>query len=115
MPELTAKEAAAQSVNRARRIFRGGGFEYAQNTDLLTNTQPLSYLEQQLIYESLDDKQRQMLFVGGVTIRNLIRLSQVGLVDISKISIPEKMPLELLHDEAKRLVEQGQQEATIGE
>jgi hypothetical protein len=110
--DINQESAAAQAVNRARRIFRAGGFEYAQDTPLLTNTQPLNYLEQKLIYEGLDEEKRRFLLVGGVTVRNLVRLSQAGLVDTQKISTPEKMPWELLYPRVRELVDQ--QETTKG-
>ncbi len=103
-PRKPLDKAVAESVNRARRLFRSGGFQYAPHSPYVTNSQPLSYLEQQLIYESLDDEQRRVLFIGGVTIRNLVRLSEAGLVDMSQVSVPETMPYELLHDKAKEVI-----------
>jgi hypothetical protein len=103
-PKWTDKKVAEQSVNRARRIFRAGGFEFAQDTNYVTNTQPVNYLEQQLIYQELNEEQRKMLYVGGVTIANLLRLADHGLVDLRKISIPERMPVELMHPAVKRII-----------
>lgn len=99
-PKKDHKKLAKQAVNRARRIFRNGGLEFAQFNNTLTNTQPLHYLEQELIYESLDEEERKLLFVGGVTIANFIQLSQHGLVDTSRIFVPNKKPWELLYPKA---------------
>jgi hypothetical protein len=95
-PQKDAKKLAKQAVNRARRIFRHGGIEFAQSNNYLTNTQPLHYLEQQLIYDSLDEEHRKYLLIGGVTIPNLVQLSRQGLVDTNDIFVPEKKPWELL-------------------
>jgi hypothetical protein len=103
-PNMTADKAAAQAVNRARRVFRSGGFEFAQNTHDLTNTQPLNYLEQRLIYEGLDHEARKFLLIGGVTIASLVELRQYGLVDTNKIIIPDEMPWQLMHPAVKELL-----------
>lgn len=71
----------------------------------------MNYLEQQLIYEELSEEQRKMLYVGGVTIANLLRLSSHGLVDLNKISIPEKMPVDLMYPAVKQILyEQSQKD-----
>ncbi len=75
MPDIASDKVAAQAVNRTRRIFRSGGLEFAQESSYLTNTQTLNYLEQQLIYASLDEQNRKLLLIGGVAINNLIRMS----------------------------------------
>jgi hypothetical protein len=103
-PEMDKEKASAQAVNRARRVFRAGGKEYAQDLPVITNTQPLSYLEQQLIYKNLSEEQRKLLFVGGVTIDNLIAISKVGLVDTNDIYIPDRMPMNILYPEVKQLI-----------
>lgn len=103
-PEVPTADIAAQAVNRTRRIFRSGGLEYAQNVGILTNTQPLHYLEQQLIYSELPENLRRILLIGGVTIKNFIRLSKVGLVNFDNIYIPEKMPWEVLYPKVKELI-----------
>lgn len=104
-PKLSSEKLAAQAVNRARRVFRSGGFEYAQGNTAITNTQPLSYLEQRLIYEELPEDHRNLLLVGGITIRNFVSLEQYGLVDGSKIIVPKQMPWQVMYPMAKRLVE----------
>ncbi|HUC79122.1 MAG TPA: hypothetical protein VMQ58_02665 [Candidatus Saccharimonadales bacterium] len=103
-PKSSHEKLAAQAINRTRRIFRSGGFEFAQNTNLLTDTQSLSYLEQELIYSELTNDQRRMLFIGGVTIRNLIKLSNHRLVDLDKVNIPKKMPWEILYPFVKDFI-----------
>jgi hypothetical protein len=103
-PHESAEHSAAVAINRARRIFRSGGFEYAQDLNLLTNTQPLAYLEQHLIYESLNDDQRRLLFVGGMKLQTFAQLAKYGLVDIDNIYIPEEMPLQQLYQKVKDLV-----------
>ena len=103
-PDKSTEQSAAEAVNRARRIFRSGGFEYAQDLTLLTNTQPLSYLEQHLIYESLDDDQRRLLFVAGIKLTTFGQLAKYGLVNIEKIYIPKEMPLQQLYQKVKDLV-----------
>lgn len=113
-PSMKPETAASQAVNRARRIYRAGGTEYAADSNILTNTQPLSYLEQQLIYESLSEEQRQFLFIGGVSLRNLVELSAAGLVKIDEISIPDKMPWQLLHDKAAKVIAQGKSSSGAG-
>ncbi len=95
-PDLKINEAVDQAVNRARRIFRFGGLQFAQDMPLVTNTQPLNYLEQRLVYQALREDQRKLLFIGGIAIHNLVQMSELGLVDLSKIFIPEKMPIEVL-------------------
>jgi hypothetical protein len=96
-PLLKPEVAALQAVNRARRVFRSGGFEFATDNSYITNTQPLSYLEQALIYSSLDPAQRKLLFVGGVTVANFLRLAEAGLVDTDRVKVPTEMPIEILY------------------
>ena len=103
-PDESAEHSAGVAINRARRIFRSGGLQYSQDLTSLTNTQPLSYLEQHLIYESLDDDQRRLLFVAGIKLTTFGELAKYGLVDIDKIYIPEKMPLQQLYQKVKDLV-----------
>lgn len=105
-PEMSSNKlaVAAQAVNRARRVFRSGGLEFAQHTNYITNTQPLNYLEQRLIYEGLNDETRKFLLVGGITIANLVELRQYGLVDTNSIRIPEKMPWQLMYPAVKALL-----------
>lgn len=104
-PEESPETLAARAVNRIRRVFGNGGFEFAKDREIVTNTQPLSYLEQELIYSSLAEEQRRLLFIGGVTLSNLVKLSQNGLVDFRKITIPVKMPLDLLFQKVKEKLE----------
>jgi len=102
--DMTADKAAAQAVNRARRVFRSGGFAFAQNTPYVTNTRSLSYLEQQLIYKKLDTQTRKFLLVGGITIANLVELRRYGLVDTDNITIPDNMPWQLMYPAVKELL-----------
>lgn len=103
-PEAIHNKLAAQAVNRARRIFRSGGFEFAQGMPILTNTQTLNYLEQQLIYRGLPEQQRHLLFMGGVSLSSLSKLSRIGLVDARKIYLPSRAPWEILYPKAKVLM-----------
>jgi hypothetical protein len=98
MPDMDSDKVAAQAINRTRRIFRSGGLEFAQEGPYLTNTQPLNYLEQRLIYENLGERNRKLLLLGGVAVNNFVRLSELGLMDPAAIKIPEKQPWQLLHD-----------------
>lgn len=106
-PSMPYEIAAAQAVNRTRRAYRSGGFEYAYNMPLLTNSQPLRYLEQELIYKGLTPERRQLLFIGGVSIVNLLELSATGLIDLEKMFIPKKMPWELMHKRVKDILTNG--------
>lgn len=103
-PTMAHEKAAAQAVNRTRRAYRSGGFEYARNLAVLTNSQSLRYLEQGLIYKSLTAEQLKLLFIGGVSTKNLLELSAVGLVDINQMYIPKKMPWEIMHKKAKGIL-----------
>jgi hypothetical protein len=105
-PALKPDKAAAQAVNRARRAYASGGFEYAQDLPVITNSRALSYLEQGLIYKGLSPEQRRLLFVGGISIANMQRLSRTGLVDLDKIYIPSKTPWELMYPRIKELATQ---------
>jgi hypothetical protein len=104
-PKQAPEKAAAQAVNRARRIFRSGGFEYAQDQAAVTNTRSLIYLEQQLIYESMSDEQRRLLFLGGVTVDSALQLAGSGIIDLDRIVIPKKMPWELMYPKIKVALE----------
>lgn len=107
-PDMSIKDAVDQAVNRAQRVYREGGYEYAKNTEIVTNSQPLFYLEQQLIYENLEEEHRDLLLIGGITLRNLIGLQREGLVDLHKMTIPEKKAWELLHPHVKQLIQSGE-------
>jgi hypothetical protein len=63
-------------------------------------------LEQGLIYKGLSPEQRRLLFVGGISIANMQRLSRTGLVDLDKIYIPSKTPWELMYPRIKELATQ---------
>jgi hypothetical protein len=104
-PDMNLDRVALQSVNRTRRIFRGGGLEYAQNTNYVTDSQPLNYLEQNLIYENLSEKQRNMLYLGGIAIKNFNRLAEFGLVDKTEIKIPSQKPIDILFPTVRELID----------
>lgn len=103
-PHMPTEDAAERAVNSVRRIYRSGGMEFGLRSPVLTNTQTLSYLEQRLLYEALPEEQRRLLLVGGVTVANLVQLAEYGLVNTAKITLPEKMPWELLYPHVKRAV-----------
>ncbi len=103
-PTMSPEKAAAQAVNRARRAYRSGGFEYARDLPVLTNSQPLRYLEQELIYKNLTPERRKLLFIGGVSIANLLELSAAGLVNLDQMFIPEKKPWELMYPRVKNIL-----------
>ncbi len=107
-PELTMQGAAQIAVNRARRLYRGGGKEYAIDNDFITNSQPMSYLEQELIYKSLGEEKRTLLFIGGVPLASMVELVRVGLIDVSRMVIPEKRPWEILAPAVHRAILQVQ-------
>lgn len=103
-PSKSPQEAATQAVNRTRRGYRYGGFEYARELKTLTNSQPLSYLEQELVYKNLAPKQRKLLFIAGISIENILRLSAMSLLNLDQMFIPEKKPWELMNKIIKDLI-----------
>jgi len=94
-PKMSLRKVAERAVNRTRRIFRYGG-EFAYGLPELTNTQPLYYLEQQLIYENLPEDKKKLLLIGRISLENLVELRNTGLVNLDHLFVPEKMPWQIL-------------------
>ena len=83
------------ATDRTRRIFRGsgtseGGFDLASASNLLTNSKNTLYLEQKILLDKLKEKGlEKYAFLGKVNLESLITLSEIGLLDPSKIRMPE--------------------------
>jgi len=103
-PKGDKRKAAELAFNRAGRLFRRGG-KYSDNSRHLTNSQPLVYLEQEILAQELSAKGlSNLLMIGGVNIEMLAELKRVGLLDLSKVTLPEKRPSEILEEDIiKRL------------
>jgi hypothetical protein len=104
-PKLKPSVAARRAVNRAQRLFRSGGMAYAQETPYLTSTQPINYLEQQLVVDSIPEDKRHLLLIGGLTLANMVRLSRAGIINLDKAYIPDQMPWQLFYPKVKAYLE----------
>lgn len=97
-------EAMKLAVNRAMRLFRNGG-DYTDISGYLTNSQPLVYVEQELLTRSLiEHNLEKLLLINGINIEMLSQLHQVGLLSLDSIWEPSKRPSEMLEDEIAKLL-----------
>lgn len=109
-PEMSQRKAAEQAVDRAMRLFRNGG-QYDDDSVHLTNSQPLVYLEQDILVQKLKESGcEKLLYVNGVNLEMLAKLHRVGLVDLDKITVPKKHPSEVIMDEIEALINNAKKE-----
>lgn len=93
-PDADPVDRAQHAFNRTGRIFRKGG-AWAEGAHV-TDSQPLQYLEQELVARSLDEEQEKILLAGGFNLQTLQGMNKLGLVDIDKLWIPETKPWDIL-------------------
>jgi hypothetical protein len=92
---ISKDEAAGLAFNRTARLFRRSG-DLSNESSYLTNSQPLVYLEQELVARQLREKGKtELLMIGGANIEMLAELKRVGMLDLSKLFIPDKRPSEI--------------------
>jgi len=104
-PEIDKRKAAEQAVDRAMRLFRNGG-RYDDDSIHLTNSQPLLYLEQDILAEKLKKKGfEKLLFVNGVNLEVLADLHRVGLIMLDNIIVPKELPSHVILDDVKDYIE----------
>lgn len=90
--------AAKLAFDRTARIFRGGG-RYDSDSSSVTDSQPLVYLEQELLARQLENRGlEQFLMVSGLSVQTLAELHAVDLIDSRKIEFPEQRPAEILRE-----------------
>lgn len=94
-PGIDKETAIARAANRTQRIYRKGGFEYAEGLPYLTDTQPLHYLEQAALAKKLRGEQRKILLVAGIGLHTLAVASRLGLADLKEIKLPQPSPIEI--------------------
>lgn len=98
-PDRDKREVAKHAINRAARQFRDGG-AFADRSPYPTNTQPLVYMEQELIARELvKQNSRDLLMIAGVNMEALAMLHSVGLFDREKIKIPSRKPSQIIMEE----------------
>lgn len=100
-PNADKKEVAKLAFDRATRLFRKEG-DFNSKTNHLTNSQPLVYLEQELLVRELSKKGlSKLLLLGGASIQTLADLHKIGMLDMNKITFPKRSVIEILGDEIK--------------
>jgi hypothetical protein len=105
-PSNNLTKAAKEAVDRAMRFYRNSGI-YSFNTPHLTNSQPLSYLEQELVAESLKGtKYEPLLFIANLNLQAALELESMGLFDLSEIHKPSHRPSQLIESEIHQLLNQ---------
>ncbi|MFO0920737.1 MAG: hypothetical protein U0451_03635 [Candidatus Saccharimonadales bacterium] len=100
-PEKPVHELAKRAVNRVRRIYRYGGLEYAEESPIITNSQPLNYLEGEVIQSIIPEDCQYLLAIGKISLSNLSKLSEIGLVDLEKVVIPKRTPWDIMYPNVK--------------
>ena len=77
-PENPQKKAEIAFSNTRRLFRKGGAFTGA---GMVSDSQPLHYLEQSLIARSLNDEEKKILLLGGINIPTLNELTRIGLTE----------------------------------
>jgi hypothetical protein len=107
-PTVDKLQAMDTAVDRAMRLFRNNG-RYNNHSRHLTNSQPLVYLEQELVAKKLLEKGRsELLMIGGINLEMLAELHRVGLLDLSNITLPTQKPSDIVLDDVYHLLSQTQ-------
>jgi len=97
-PGKDKKKTAVLAANRVLRIFKNDS-NLSESSEYLTNSQPLVYLEQDLVVKKLKEKGMEKLLHFGINLDVLADLHRVGMADIKNIWIPERKPSEILENE----------------
>ncbi len=71
------------AFSSTRRIFRKGGM--FTGPGMVADSQPLHYLEQSLVAQSLTGEDKKLLLVGGINIGTLNKLGRVGLLNRAEL------------------------------
>jgi hypothetical protein len=95
-PSEDSTKAAKQAIDRATRLFRNGASLNDCSTHV-SNSQPLVYLEQELLVrEARRQKAEVLTMVGGTNVLMLAELQRVGMLDLSQLKLPKQRPSQLL-------------------
>jgi len=82
-----------RSISKARRVFRDGTMQ--RNDGYVTNSKDLVYLEQDLVREVLAEYGLEWAaYAGGMSLENLRRVLQWGLLSESQITTPHLYSVE---------------------
>ncbi|MBI4100937.1 hypothetical protein HY441_00495 [Candidatus Microgenomates bacterium] len=97
-PRGKLKAKAKRAFSSTSRLFSYGG-KFVEPGQL-ANSQPLNYLEQEVIARSLPSNQHNLLLLIGLSPQSLSQLQQAGLIRIDElinsIWVPEPKPWEIL-------------------
>lgn len=92
------------AISTPRRLFRKAR-NYIEKEPYLTNSQPLDYIEQELLAENLREAGlSRFLLVGGVNLQMLAKLHKFGLVDLKSFNFPTELPSQILSTKIERLL-----------
>lgn len=95
-PKSEPKTIAKQAIDRTTRLFRNGG-SLDDCSGHVSNSQPLVYLEQELLVrESRRQQAEALTMVGGTNVLMLAELRRVGMLDLSQLTLPKQRPSQLL-------------------
>jgi len=112
-PKKSKRGAAKLAANRVLRLFRNGG-ALEDESNFLSNSQPLVYLEQDLVVKKLKEKGMEKLLHFGINLDVLADLHRVGLIDIRNIWIPDKKPSEILEPEIREKFDEAKKDNNSG-
>lgn len=98
------KDGMLLAIDRASRLFRNSG-DFRDMSMHLTNSQPLYYLEQELVARELNEKGlSKFLMIGGINIDVLATLLNTGIINIDEINLPEQRPSEVVLPEIRAMI-----------
>lgn len=106
-PEKDKRAILQEAVDRVARIFRHGG-KFEDTHGYVTDSEPLVYLEQILVGQSLAEAHAdELLLIGGLNIEHATELKRLGLLDTSNVFVPAKKPIDIILPEVERLIRGG--------
>lgn len=83
------------AINRAKRLFADNA-KFESNAPSLTRSRDSVYLEQSLLLEKLKEAgMEKYAFIGKVNLDSLIKLTEIGLVNLNEIKSPDYYSLKI--------------------
>lgn len=96
------KTAIGFATERTLRLFRNG-IEYTPGNSYITNTEPIEFAWQELVYRQLPVNLHWLCFVGRINFLDLAELHRIGWLNRDEIFIPELMPDKIALTELRKL------------
>lgn len=94
------KTAIGFATERTLRLFRNG-IEYTPGNGYITNTEPIEFAWQELVYRQLPVNLHWLYLVGRINFLDLAELYRIGWLKKDDVFVPEKMPAEIALEEIR--------------